>query len=101
MRKLALAAVLAASLVFAGAAGAIATKLVKVTVDDVVVVQGTNVGCTVVKLGTQKLMTCAKVDAKGGLPGSYGISIDKKRVVVCKFDTKRDCDPVFSANHWS
>jgi hypothetical protein len=99
MRTLTVALVALAALALAGAAGAVAERFFRLKVGDIVQVEGTNVGCTVIKLGNERLMTCSLVDSEGGVPATYGVSIDRRRVVVCRFDEARDCDPVFVRRH--
>ena len=74
-------------LAFAATAGAVAEKVFKVGVGDVVFVKSSDISCSVAN--PYKQMVCFKHDKVGhAVPGTYGATVASGFVGLVKFDAK-------------
>ena len=96
MKKLAIVCAIVVVLASAGAAGGYVLKTIGIKKGDVVVLKGTSLGCAA---ETASDLTCVKADARGGIPGSYAVSITNTAVIVTRFDSQRKSHVVFSKKH--
>jgi hypothetical protein len=76
-------------------AGSRASQLT-IDVGDVVQVAGGDIGCKVVRRRLVKTLDCRRA---GPLPGTFGVMIDKERVVVARFETAHTAKIILSAHH--
>lgn len=91
MKKLMLGLAAVAVLLFAATAGAVAEKVFKLGVGDVIFVKGSNLSCSIAN--PYKQMVCFKRDALGHpVPGTYGTTASEKFAGVVRF--KSDGKPV-------
>jgi hypothetical protein len=84
MKKLVLGLAVVTVLVFAAAAGALAEKVLKMGVGDVVFIKGSRITCSVANPGKQ--MVCFKHKRNGHpVPGSYGTTASNKFAGIVRF----------------
>ena len=87
MKKVLIGFAACAVLAFAATAGAVAEKVFRVGVGDVVFVKSSNVSCSVAN--PHKQMVCFKHDRVGqAVPGTYGATVADEFVGLVKFDSK-------------
>lgn len=87
MKKFLIGFAACAVLAFAATAGAVAEKVFKVGVGDVVFVKSSDVSCSVAN--PQKQMVCFKHNRTGdAVPGTYGATVSSAFVGLVKFDSK-------------
>jgi len=87
MKKFLIGFAVCAVLAFAATAGAVAEKVFKVGIGDVVFVKNSDVSCSVAN--PYKQMVCFKHDNVGhAVPGTYGATVASGFVGLVKFDAK-------------
>jgi hypothetical protein len=87
MKKFLIGFVALAVFVFAATAGAVAEKVFKIGVGDVVFIKGNSISCSVAN--PYKQMVCFKHDNTGhAVPGTYGSTVANGFVGLVKFDSK-------------
>ena len=87
MKKFLIGFAACAVLAFAATAGAVAERVFKVGVGDVVFVKGSDVSCSVAN--PYKQMVCFKHDNVGhAVPGTFGATVSSGFVGLVKFDSK-------------
>jgi hypothetical protein len=87
MKKFLIGFAAVAVLVFAATAGAVAEKVFKIGVGDVVFIKGNSISCSVAN--PYKQMVCFKHDNTGhAVPGTYGATVSNGFVGLVKFDSK-------------
>jgi hypothetical protein len=87
MKKFLIGFAACAVLAFAATAGAVAEKVFKVGVGDVVFIKGNNVSCSVAN--PYKQMVCFRHDKAGhAVPGTYGATVANGFAGLVKFDSK-------------
>lgn len=87
MKKVLIGFAACAVLAFAATAGAVAEKVFKVGVGDVVFIKGSDVSCSVAD--PYKQMVCFKHNRKGqAVAGTYGATVSSGFVGLVKFDSK-------------
>jgi hypothetical protein len=87
MRKFLIAFAAVAALLFAATAGAVAEKVLKIGVGDVVFINGTKVSCSVAN--PYKQMVCFKHNKHGkAVPNTYGATVSDSFAGLVKFDSK-------------
>lgn len=87
MKKFLLGLAAVAALLFAATAGAVAEKIFKVGVGDVIFVRGSEMSCSVAN--PYKQMVCFKHDGTGhAVPGSYGATTSDKFAGIVRFNKK-------------
>jgi hypothetical protein len=87
MKKFLIGFAVCAVLAFAATAGAVAEKVFKVGVGDVVFVKSSDVSCSVAN--PYKQMVCFKHDKVGhAVAGTYGATVSSGFVGLVKFDAK-------------
>lgn len=92
MKKLMLGLAAVALLLFAATAGAVAEKVFRIGVGDVVFVKGSKVSCSVA--AAYKQMVCFKHTGGGrAVPGTYGTTTSNKFAGIVRFNSKGK--PVF------
>jgi hypothetical protein len=92
MKKLMLGFAAVALLVFAATAGAVAEKVFRLGVGDVVFVRGSKLSCSVAN--PYKQMVCFVHNRRGrAVPGTYGTTASNKFAGIVRFNSKGK--PVF------
>jgi len=87
MKKFLIAFAAVAALLFAAAAGAVAEKVLKIGVGDVVFIKGSKVSCSVANPYQQ--MVCFKHDNVGhAVPGTYGATVSNGFAGLVRFNSK-------------
>ena len=87
MKKFLIGFAACAVLAFAATAGAVAEKVLKVGVGDVVFIKGSVISCSVAN--PYKQMVCFKHDKVGhAVAGTYGATVSSGFVGLVKFDAK-------------
>ena len=87
MKKLVIGLVATTMLLFAATAGAVAEKVLKIGIGDVVFIKGSNVSCSVAN--PYKQMVCFKHDKSGhAVSGTYGATVADGFAGLVKFDAK-------------
>jgi len=87
MKKLVLGLVAVVVLLFAATAGAVAEKVLKLGVGDVVFVKGSHLSCSIAN--PYKQMVCFKHDASGhAIPGTFGATTSDKFAALVRFNSK-------------
>ena len=87
MKKFLIGFAACAALAFAATAGAVAEKVFRVGVGDVVFIKGSDVSCSVAN--PYKQMVCFKHDNTGhAVPGSYGATVAGSFAALVRFDAK-------------
>ena len=87
MKKFLIGFAACAVLAFAATAGAVAEKVFKVGIGDVVFINGSDVSCSVAN--PYKQMVCFKHDKTGqAVPGTYGATVSSRFSGLVKFDSK-------------
>jgi hypothetical protein len=87
MKKFLIGFAACAVLAFAATAGAVAEKVFKVGVGDVVFIKGSSVSCSVAN--PYKQMVCFRHDKVGhALPNTYGATVANGFAGLVKFDAK-------------
>ena len=87
MKKFLIGFAACAVLAFAATAGAVAEKVFRVGIGDVVFVKGSDISCSVAN--PFKQMVCFKHNKVGhAVPGTYGATVANSFVGLVKFDSK-------------
>jgi hypothetical protein len=87
MKKLVLGLVAVVVLLFAATAGAVAEKVLKLGVGDVVFVKGSRLSCSIAD--PYKQMVCFKHDRRGNaVPGTFGATTSDKFAAIVRFNSK-------------
>jgi hypothetical protein len=87
MKKFLIGFAAAAVLVFAATAGAVAEKVLKVGIGDVVFIKGSSVSCSVAN--PYKQMVCFKHNKRGNaVPNTYGATVANGFAGLVRFDSK-------------
>jgi len=87
MKKFLIGFAACAVLAFAATAGAVAERVFKVGVGDVVFIKGSDISCSVAN--PYKQMVCFKHDHVGhAVPGTFGATVSSGFVGLVKFDSK-------------
>jgi hypothetical protein len=87
MKKFLIGVAALAVLVFAATAGAVAEKVLKIGIGDVVFIKGTSISCSVAN--PYKQMVCFKHNSRGhAVPGTYGATVSNGFAGLVRFDAK-------------
>ena len=87
MKKLVLGLVAVVVLLFAATAGAVAEKVLKLGVGDVVFVKGSQLSCSIAD--PYKQMVCFKHNRSGhAIPGTFGATTSDKFAAIVRFNSK-------------
>jgi len=87
MKKFLIGFAAVAVLVFAASAGAVAEKVLKIGIGDVVFIKGSSISCSVAN--PYKQMVCFKHNKVGhAVPGTYGATVADGFAGLVHFDSK-------------
>jgi hypothetical protein len=78
------------------ATAAPAVSQVSIDLGEVVQVAGGDIGCKVVRRDGIKTLDCRRA---GPLPGTFGVMINKQRVLAVRFETPATAKIILSARH--